>query len=62
MSDKNENNFYIISCPGGMLKLDITVLEANVLTYIWSFSENFEKFQKTDFMMRRLHLGSRYVK
>ena len=42
MSNKNENNFYIISSPwgrggGGLLKLDIMVCKANVLTYIWSF-------------------------
>ena len=34
MSNKNENNFYIISCPERLLKLDITVRKANVLTYI----------------------------
>ena len=62
MSNKNETNFYIISCPGGLLKLDITVHKANVLTYIWSFSENLKKFQKTDFMMRRFHFASTYVK
>ena len=62
MSNKNENNFYVISCPGGLLKLDITVCKANVMIYIWSFSENMKKLQKTDFMMRRLHFGSRYVK
>ena len=42
MSNKNENNFYIISCPGGLSTLHITVHKANVLTYIWSFSENLE--------------------
>ena len=42
MSNKNENNFYIISCAGGLLKLDIIVQKPNVLTYIWSFSENLE--------------------
>ena len=62
MSNKNEDNFYFISCPGGLLKLDIMVHKANVLTYTWSFSENWEKIRKTDFMMRRLHFGSRYVK
>ena len=46
MSNKNENNFYIISCPGGLLKFDITVHKANVLTYIWSFSENLENSRK----------------
>ena len=46
MSNKNENNFYIISCPGGLLKLDIMLHKANVLTYIWSFSENLENSRK----------------
>ena len=46
MSNKNENNFYILSCPGGLLKLDITVRKANVLTYIWSISENLENSRK----------------
>ena len=46
MSNKNENNFYIISCPGVLLKLDIMVPKANVLTYIWSFSENLENSRK----------------
>ena len=46
MSDKNENNFYIISCPGGLLKLDIMVRNSNVFRYIWSFSENLENYRK----------------
>ena len=46
MSNKNENNFHIISCPGGLLKLDIMIDKANVLTYIWSFSENLENYRK----------------
>ena len=46
MSNKNENNFCIISFPGGLLKLDIMVHKANVLTYIWSFSENLENYGK----------------
>ena len=46
MSNKNENNFYIISCAGELLKLDIMVHNANVLTYIWSFSENLENSRK----------------
>ena len=62
MSNKNRNNFCITSCPGGLLKLDIIVPKANVVTYILSFSENLAKFQKIDLMMRRLHFGSRYVK
>ena len=46
MSNKNENNFYIISCPWGFLTLDIMIWKANVLTYIWSFSENLEHYRK----------------
>ena len=46
MSNKNENNFYFISCPGELLKLNILLDEANVLTYIWSFSENLENSRK----------------
>ena len=46
MSNKNENNFYITSCPGGLLKLDIMVRNANVFRYIWSFSENLENYRK----------------
>ena len=42
MSNKKENNFYITSCPGGLLKLDVMVCNANVFRYIWSFSENLE--------------------
>ena len=46
MSNKNDKNFYIISCPGGLLKLYIMVRKANVVTYIWSFSENLENSRK----------------
>ena len=48
MSNENENNFYIISCPGGggLLKLDIILHKADLLTYIWSFSENLENSRK----------------
>ena len=46
MSNKNENNFYVTTCPGALLKLDIMIHKANVLTYIWSFSENFKNFRK----------------
>ena len=46
MSNKNENNFCIISGPGGLLKLDILVRKANVLTYILSFSENLENYRR----------------
>ena len=45
MSNKNENNFYIISCPGGFLTRDIMVQKVNVLTYIYSFSENLENYR-----------------
>ena len=46
MPNNNENNFYIVSGPGGLLKLDIVVCKVNVLTYIWSFSENLENERK----------------
>ena len=46
MSNKNENNFYITYCPGGLLKLDIMVSNANVFKYNWSFSENLENYRK----------------
>ena len=46
MSNKNENNFYITSCPGGLLKLDIMVRNGNVFRYIWSFSDNLENYRK----------------
>ena len=46
MSNRNENNFYIFSCIAGLLKVDIMVRKANVLTYIWSFSENLENSRK----------------
>ena len=46
MSNKNEDSFYIISCPGGLLKLNIMVHKTNVLMYIWSFSENLENSRK----------------
>ena len=62
MSNKNENNFCIISDPGGLLKLDIMVRKANVLTHIWSFCENLENYINIYFMMRRFHVGRRYVK
>ena len=60
MSNKNENNFCIVSAPEGLLKLDIMVHKANVLTYILSCSEKFAELQKTDFMMKRLNFGIRY--
>ena len=46
MSNNNKNNFCITSCPGGLLKLDIMVCKANVLTHIFSFSENLENSRK----------------
>ena len=46
MSNKNGNNFCIISGPGRLLKLDIMVCKANVLTYIWSFCENLENYRR----------------
>ena len=61
MSNKNENDFCIISGPGGLLKLYIMVRKTNVLTYIWNFSENW-KITETGFIMRRLNFVSRYVK
>ena len=61
MSNKNENNFYIISCPGGLLKLDIMLRKANVLTCFGVFLK-IGKIPENCFMMRRLHFGSRYVK
>ena len=45
MSNKNENNFYIVSGPVGLLKLDIMVHKADVFTYIWNFSENLENYK-----------------
>ena len=35
-----------MSGPGGLLKLDIMVRKANVLTYIWSFNENLVNYRK----------------
>ena len=46
MSNKDEYDFYIISCPGGLLKFDITVCKANVLRYIWRISEDLENSRK----------------
>ena len=47
MSNKNENNFCaLFLVQGELLKLDITVQKANVLTYIWSFYENLENSRK----------------
>ena len=46
MLNKNKNNFCITSCPGGFVEIDIMVCKANVLRYIWSFSENLENSRK----------------
>ena len=46
MSNNNENNFCIISGPVGLLKFDIIVHKVNLLTYIWSFCENFQNCRK----------------
>ena len=46
MSNKNENNVALFLVQGGLLKLHIMVSKANVLTYIWSFSENLENYRK----------------
>ena len=46
MSNKNENNFCVISGPVGLLTLDIMVHKAKVLTHIWSFCENLENYRK----------------
>ena len=37
---------FLVQGGGGLLKLDIVILKANVLTYIWSFSENLENYRK----------------
>ena len=46
MSNENENNFTLFLVQGGLLKLDIMLRKAKVLTYIWSFSENLENSRK----------------
>ena len=46
MSNKNENYYCIDSGPGELFKLDIMVRKVNVLTYIWSLSENLENYRK----------------
>ena len=46
MSNKNENNFTLFLVQWELLKLDIMLHKANVLTYIWSFSENLENSRK----------------
>ena len=52
--------FALFLLQGGLLKLDIMVHKANVLTYILSCSEKFAELQKMDFMMKRLNFGIRY--
>ena len=46
MSNKNENNFYVTTCPGALLKLDIMVSNAKVFRDNWSFPGNLENCQK----------------
>ena len=45
--DKNKNNFCIVSGRGGeVLKSNIMVRKGAIVTYIWSFHENFENYRK----------------
>ena len=46
MSNKNENNFCIVSGPGGVLKLNIIIHKVAIITYIWSSSANLENYRK----------------
>ena len=47
MINKNKNNFCIVSGRGGeMLKPNIMVRKGAIVTYIWSFHENFENYRK----------------
>ena len=49
MSNKNENNFCIVSTCGPGESVETwyhMVCNANVLTYIWSFSENLENYRE----------------
>ena len=45
MSKKNESNLHCF-WSRVVIKLDILVSKANVLTYNWSFSENLENYKK----------------
>ena len=38
--------FFIVPGPEGLLKLDIIVRKAAMVTYIWNFSENLENYKK----------------
>ena len=47
MVNKNKNNFCIVSGRGmGVLKPNIMVRKGAIVTYIWSFHENFENYRK----------------
>ena len=46
MINKNKNNFCIVSVQGGVLKPNIMVRKGAIVTYIWSFDENFENYRK----------------
>ena len=48
MINKNKNNFCIVSGRGGggVLKPNIMVRKGAIVTYIWSFHENFENYRK----------------
>ena len=46
MINKNKNNFNIVSGRGAMLKPTIMVRKGAIVTYIWSFYENFENYRK----------------
>ena len=52
MLNENKNNFCIVSGPewggggGVVLKPNIMVRKGAIVTYIWSFHENFENYRK----------------
>ena len=48
MINKNKNIFCIVSGwgGGGVLKPNIMVLKGAIVTYIWSFHENFQSYRK----------------
>ena len=49
MLNENKNNFSIVSDPrrrGGGSKPYIMVRKGAIVTYIWSFRENFENYRK----------------
>ena len=45
MINKNKSNFCIVS-GRGVLKPNIMVRKGAIVTYIWSFHENFENYRK----------------